>query len=48
MSQNGTNHTIISVSQLAKGLYICYLQSGEKVLTIKIPFVYLANKVESV
>jgi hypothetical protein len=34
-SQNGTNHAIISVSQLPKGLYVCRLQNGDKLETIK-------------
>ena len=31
----GTNHAIISVSQLAKGIYICRLQSDHKIEIIK-------------
>ena len=34
-SQNGTNQTIISVSKLPKGLYVCRLQNGDKLETIK-------------
>ena len=29
--QNGTNHTIIPVSQLSEGLYICRVQSDDKI-----------------
>ena len=34
-SQNGTNQAIIPVSQLAKGLYVCRLQSNDKIGNIK-------------
>ena len=34
-SQNGTNHAIISVSHLPEGLYVCRLQKGGKLETIK-------------
>jgi len=33
--QNGTNQAIIPVSQLAKGIYLCRLQSNDKVENIK-------------
>jgi len=35
ISQSGTNHAIIPVSQLAKGIYICRLQSDNKIEIIK-------------
>jgi len=34
-SQNGTNKSIIHISQLAKGIYLCRLQSNTKIETIK-------------
>ncbi len=34
-SQNGTNYAIIHVSQLSEGLYVCRLQSGDKIEIIK-------------
>ena len=35
ISQNGTNHALISVSQLPKALYVFRLQSGDKIEIIK-------------
>lgn len=34
-SQNGTNQAVITVAQLRGGLYICRLQNGDKLETIK-------------
>ncbi|OFX31707.1 MAG: hypothetical protein A2X08_16055 [Bacteroidetes bacterium GWA2_32_17] len=35
ISKNGTNHALIPVSQLSKGLYVCRLQSNEKIEIFK-------------
>jgi environmental stress-induced protein Ves len=35
MSQNGTNHIMIPVPDLSSGLYICYLQYGNKTESIR-------------
>jgi len=35
ISQNGTNHAIIPVSQLAEGLYVCRLQNDDKIEIIE-------------
>lgn len=34
-NQNGSNHAIIPLSQLGKGLYLCRMQYGDKSETIK-------------